>query len=112
VAFVLGPGIEEAAKTGFALAVGAPVVLAHLGFGAVEAVYDAWGRRASGENRASGLAAGTMSLLSHSALGIVAREVLVRTGEPLLAVMVASAVHALWNVGMVVLTGASRRWQP
>ncbi|MGE5587291.1 MAG: hypothetical protein ACM3ZO_03630 [Clostridia bacterium] len=110
LAFALGPAVEEAAKTGFALAMAAPVVLVHLGFGAVEAVYDVWGRRTSGAERASGFAAGAMSLLSHAALGILVRAVLVRTWEPLLAVTVASAAHALWNVGMVALMGAGRRW--
>lgn len=121
LAFVLGPGVEETAKTGFALAMAAPVLAVHLGFGAVEAVYDAsawlWhgpdpepgpeGEPASLSAR--GLAAGAMSLLSHAAFGVVTQAVLTVTLEPLFAVAAAVLAHAAWNLAIVALVGAGGR---
>ncbi len=107
LAFLLGPGVEEAAKTGFALALGAPVVAVHLGFGAAEAVYDASGRRASWSG--PGLAAGAMSVVSHAAFGVVTQVILALARQPLLAVLGAAVVHALWNVAIVALVDVGRR---
>ncbi|MGE5592970.1 MAG: hypothetical protein ACM3X3_04720 [Betaproteobacteria bacterium] len=113
LALVLGPGVEETAKTGFALAMAAPVVVVHLGFGAVEAVYDASARLGPGGGPASlsarGLAAGAMSLLSHAAFGAVTQAVLALTLEPFLAVAAAVLVHAVWNLTIVALVGAGGR---
>ena len=127
LAFVLGPGVEETAKTGFALAMAAPVLAVHLGFGAVEAVYDAsawlWhgpdpdpepdpGPGREGEPAslsARGLAAGAMSLLSHAAFGVVTQAVLTVTLEPLFAVAAAVLAHAAWNLAIVALVGAGGR---
>ncbi|MDI6637899.1 MAG: hypothetical protein QME82_03180 [Bacillota bacterium] len=109
LAFVLGPGVEEAAKTGFALAIAAPVVVVHLGFGAVEAVYDASVRRGWTSWSGPGFAAGAVSLLSHTAFGVLTQAVLALTRQPLLAVTAAAVAHALWNVGIVALMDAGRR---
>ncbi|MGE5572311.1 MAG: hypothetical protein ACM3ZU_04730 [Bacteroidota bacterium] len=107
LAFLLGPCVEETAKTGFALALAAPVVLVHVGFGAVEAVYDASGRRASWSGQ--GFAAGATGLVSHAALGILTQVVLGLTRQPLLTVAAAAVAHGLWNVAIVALVDAGRR---
>jgi len=109
LAFLLGPGVEEAAKTGFALAMAAPVVVVHLGFGAVEAVYDVSGRRGRASRSGPGFAAGAVSFLSHTAFGALTQAVLALTRQPLLAVTTAAVAHALWNVAIVALMDAGRR---
>ena len=109
LAFLLGPGVEEAAKTGFALAMAAPVVVVHLGFGAVEAVYDVSGRRGRASRSGPGVAAGAVSFLSHTAFGALTQAVLALTRQPLLAVTTAAVAHALWNVAIVALMDAGRR---
>lgn len=103
LAFVLGPLVEEAAKTGFALAVAAPLVVVHIGFGAAEAAYDAAGRRASG------IAAGAMSLVSHGVFGVVTQQVLTITRQPLAAVLAAAVLHAVWNLVIVALAEVGHR---
>ncbi len=103
LAFLVGPCVEEAAKTGFALLVAAPLLAAHAGFGVTEALYDAAGRRATG------IAAGVVSLASHGALGIATVHILAITHRPLVAVLAAAAIHAVWNVLIVTLARSRRR---
>lgn len=100
LAFVLGPLVEEAAKTGFALAVAAPLVITHIGFGAAEAAYDAAGRRASG------IAAAAMSLVSHGVFGVATQRVLTITRQPLATALAAAVLHAVWNLVIVALAEA------
>ncbi len=91
----LSPAIEEACKTILAMALGAPVVAAHLGFGMIEGLYDL-----SKGRPVSGLALG-LSVLSHFVFGLITY-----VGASLLASWVAGlgaaiVVHIAWNRAIV-----------
>ncbi|MGQ9824229.1 MAG: hypothetical protein ACUVSK_04420 [Desulfotomaculales bacterium] len=92
VAVYLAPAIEELAKTGFAVLLGAPVWAAHLVFGLAEAFRDFT------ESRARGFAAGLASLIGHGVFGLVAFLVLGASGAFFLAVGTCWIFHLGWNV--------------
>jgi hypothetical protein len=56
---LIAPGLEEALKTGLALLLGAPVLVAHVSFGLLEALYDlTTGRDRRGSRRAAAALSG------------------------------------------------------
>lgn len=87
---LLGPALEESAKTLLALKLGAWLPGVHLGFGLVEGL---WEWLAGRGDRRSLLAA----VLTHSALGGLTWYVLGRTGSIWAAVGLAWLVHTAWN---------------
>lgn len=96
VVVYVAPGVEEAAKTGFALLLGASIPLAHLIFGLVEGVWDAikGGR---------GLVAGLVGLASHVAFGVTTGWLYHFTGNPWPAVAGAYLLHTGWNRLVIAL---------
>ena len=86
------PLVEEAAKTGAALTLGAPLVLTHSIFGLIEGVYDAWG------SGIRGICAGLVSLAGHTVYGYI--TYLIWQHRPGLgwALVGGYIVHLLWNL--------------
>jgi len=87
----LTPAVEESAKTGFAVWLGAPVWLTHLMFGALEAVWDIPG------NGRKGICAGMASLAGHAIFGLMAVFLWKNTGFLWLALLGSYFLHMAWN---------------
>ena len=87
---ILVPLIEETAKTGLVWLIGGSLVLSHAVFGLVEAVYEM--RR----DKQPGAAA--MAITLHLVFGLVTLGLLRYSGSWVVAVIGASALHALWNL--------------
>ena len=86
------PLVEEAAKTGAALTVGASLVLTHGFFGLIEGVYDAWG---SGFR---GISAGLVSVVGHTFYGYTTYLIWQHGRGVILALVGGHVVHLLWNL--------------
>ena len=86
------PLVEEAAKTGAALTMGASLVLTHSFFGLIEGVYDAWG---SGFR---GISAGLVSLAGHAFYGYITYLIWQHRAGFGLALAGGYIVHLLWNL--------------
>lgn len=87
------PFIEEAVKTLGAVLLGGNLILCHMVFGAVEALYDLYNSPAEYSMTAS-----LLSLASHTVFGIVAYTLVVYIGWHFLsAVFISAIVHSLWN---------------
>lgn len=91
VVAVLVPLLEEAAKTGSAIAFGAPILATHALFGVIEAVYD------TAKPSPVGFFAGLVALAGHLGFGLVASLVWRQTGSGPGAVLGATLVHVLFN---------------
>lgn len=91
VAVFFAPALEELAKTGFAVLLGAPVLPSHLIFGLLEALRDLAGSGARGP------AAGLAGLAGHAAFGLAASLVLSRSGFFPLAAAAGWVLHFGWN---------------
>jgi hypothetical protein len=89
------PVIEEASKTILAVALGAPVVAAHLGFGMIEGLYDL-----SKGRPVSGLALG-LSVLSHLVFGLVTYAAGGLAASWLVGFAVAALIHTVWNKALL-----------
>ncbi|HBT47454.1 MAG TPA: hypothetical protein DEA73_06200 [Peptococcaceae bacterium] len=86
-----GPLLEEALKTGLALAWGAPLLLVHAVFGLVEAVWEL--------TRARGGAA-LAAVAGHSLFGAAAAALWEGTGRAALAWGGGFLLHFLWNAAL------------
>ncbi|RJQ04493.1 MAG: hypothetical protein C4551_10675 [Bacillota bacterium] len=119
VVFV-APGLEESFKTGAALLVGAPVLLTHVVFGGLEALYDlglgagraqphaptaATGAGPGPTGRHAGAA--VAGLVGHALFGALTVAVAAAWGWWPLGVGVAYLAHVAWNA--LVMGRASRR---
>jgi len=89
------PAIEEACKTILAMALGAPVVAAHLGFGMIEGLYDL-----SKGRQVSGLALG-LSVLSHFVFGLITYIGTASMASWVAGLGAAILVHTIWNRAIV-----------
>lgn len=88
---VLVPLVEEVAKTGAALAVGAPIVATHVVFGLIEAGYDII------KPSRVGLLAGLVGLAGHFTFGLAAGLVYGRYGSGPAAIAAATLAHVFFN---------------
>jgi hypothetical protein len=86
----VAPGVEEAAKTSFALFLGTSIPLAHFIFGLVEGLWEA-------ARGGRGWVAGLASLASHAAFGLAAGWIYRLTASVLLAVAGSCLLHMGWN---------------
>ena len=86
------PLAEETVKTVAAVMFGADVVLTHMVFGVVEAVYDLFN-----SPPAHSFTASVLSMISHTLLGLTAYFTIKVSGSVVLAVLVSSVLHSLWN---------------
>lgn len=92
---VLVPLVEETAKTGSALVIGAPILATHVVFGLIEAAYDII------KPSRFGLLAGFVGLVGHLAFGLTAGLVYgcYRSGPATVAA--ATLVHTVFNAVVV-----------
>lgn len=93
----VGPVLEEAAKTLPAFYLKADILLTHVTFGVIEAIYD-WltcGR--------SGAAAALGSVAGHALFGALTAAVLGLTGSLGLALLAGIGAHLIWNVTLIRL---------
>lgn len=85
----IAPLLEEAAKTGLAVAASTSVVLAHAWFGALEGLNEIW--------REKKAAAGVTGFVTHLLLGVATVEIYRRLQHWPGAVAGAFLLHAGWN---------------
>ncbi|WP_051273345.1 hypothetical protein [Desulfotruncus alcoholivorax] len=97
VIVLLGPVVEEIAKTGSAMLFNAGIFYTHVVFGSLELVMDTLRRR--------GVWPGLAALVLHSILGFATQWLLGLYGSLALALTVAVLLHAMWNYTSVVLLG-------
>jgi len=88
----LSPVLEEALKTGFALALEGKVFLSHVTFGVAEAIYDVWTNEG-----ATAYLAGIASIVSHGAFGAISQYLTYRTSSSILGIGIAALIHIVWN---------------
>ena len=91
----LVPLVEETAKTGAALALGAPIIAAHAVFGLTEAVYDAV------KPSRHGLVAGLVGLIGHLGFGLAAGLVYAHYNSGPAAIASATFLHAVFNAAII-----------
>jgi hypothetical protein len=94
------PVAEETGKTLTALLLNGNPIASHVSFGIAEALYDL-----HSSPKEHCVTAALFSLISHSLLGVITMTVLKVSGYPVLAVMIASIIHSLWNRIMTGYTG-------
>lgn len=90
------PIIEECLKTGFALFLGGSIIVSHITFGIVEALYD------YNKNRGllARLAAGA-GFLSHSIFGFTTVFFTQVFNTPIMGILLTLAIHMAWNYLMI-----------
>ncbi len=101
----LVPLVEEAAKTGAALVIGAPILATHVVFGLIEAGYDII------KPSRFGLLAGFVGLVGHLAFGLMAGLVYGRLGSGPAAVAAATLAHIFFNAVIIGRLPAIGRWR-
>ena len=92
---ILVPLVEESAKTGAALIIGAPILATHITFGLIEAGYDVI------KPSRFGLLAGFVGLAGHLAFGLTAGSVYGRLGSGPAAVAAATLLHVFFNAFII-----------
>jgi len=95
VIIVSAPFVEEAAKSGLALATGSSIVLTHVVFGLIEGVYDAW------DSGYRGISAGLVSLAGHTFYGYITYKIWQHYIGFGLALAGGYIVHLLWNLSVM-----------
>lgn len=98
VVITCSPVLEELAKTLLAYYLGADILLTHVVFGGLEAVYD-WHTSES-----HGAAAAMLSIVGHAFFGLVTVGVLSLTASLPAAQGAGIVVHLAWNVTIIRLT--------
>ncbi|MDF2874957.1 MAG: hypothetical protein K0R22_1640 [Sporomusa sp.] len=93
----LGPVVEEAAKTLLAYYLGTAIIMVHVLFGLIEAIYD-WIQDGSKH-----LTAPFLSIAGHSLFGIVTAGILMMTGSIWLGLSAGILLHVAYNVTVVRL---------
>ena len=94
------PLMEESAKTLFAYAIGADILLTHVTFGCLEAGYDLY----QGGHKSR--QAAVSSILSHSLFGMITIAVYSLSGSIMVSLAAGFTVHWLCNVIMINLSGS------
>lgn len=92
------PGVEEIAKTGAAVTIGAAILWTHTVFGIIEAAVEI--RRRG--NR--GIIAAWLAIAAHSLFGLIATWAYNRGGF-IASILLAYLVHATWNWGVIYYSG-------
>lgn len=86
---IMVPVLEEGAKTGLALLLGANIVLVHAVFGTIEAIYEIYRDRKMGS--------GAAALLIHFFLGIITTILFACFHSWSIALLGAIILHSGWN---------------
>jgi len=92
------PILEELLKTGFALVLKGGIILSHVTFGAVEAVYDIWAN-----DSITAYWAGFASILSHSVFGAITQYFIFCAHNTFLGIVIAALIHIAWNFAVIKL---------
>lgn len=87
---VLVPIAEELLKTLLAFFFASSIILSHLTFGVIEAIWDI-------KANVRGLKPGLMGIFTHSIFGLITNLVYQLTGFISLAIMVSIIAHITWN---------------
>lgn len=93
------PVVEELTKTLCSYYLAADILLTHIIFGILEAVYD-WFNRHSGER---GAIAALLSIIGHTLFGAVTIALFNLSGSIFLGIFAAVCVHLIWNVTLIRL---------
>lgn len=93
------PILEEFTKTLCPYYFDADILVTHIIFGVLEAVYD-WLQRKNGER---GAIAALLSMTGHTLFGTVTIAILTLSDSVFLGIIVASSVHLIWNVTLIRL---------
>ena len=93
------PLVEEITKTFCSYYLAADILITHVVFGILEAAYD-WYCDQLGR----GLYAALCSVLGHTVFGASTLLILHMSGSVVLAILVASCIHLVWNVTMIRLS--------
>ncbi len=87
------PALEEAVKTVPAYYLGADILVTHLVFGGLEAIYD-W-------REEKNMKAGIFSIIGHSLFGLLTLAGLRLTANLLGGLMMGLVAHFIWNIAVV-----------
>lgn len=98
----LVPFTEEVTKSSLAIIIGAPLVLSHLFFGMIEAVFDQF-------NNKNGFLAGMVSILGHTLFGYITYIVFVYKESYLFGIFAGYLLHMLWNLFVMEIIVARKR---
>lgn len=93
------PILEELSKTFCSYYFGADILVTHMIFGMLEAIYD-WCKR---RTRERGAIAALLSIVGHTLFGVLTIWILNLSDSLFLGILVASSVHLLWNVILIRL---------
>lgn len=96
----LSPLVEESAKTLLAFYLGADILVTHIVFGVLEAVYD-W------QNTRYKLQAGLLSIIGHGLFGGITVGILALCGNIWLGLAGGTGLHLLWN--FIIVQAVLRR---
>lgn len=97
VAFV-GPAVEEGLKTGLAILFGAPLLVAHMVFGLIEAGWELYTYRR--------IPAGLIAFFSHGIYGWVTK-IVADHGGLILGLLAGYGVHVLWNYWVILRSNSA-----
>jgi hypothetical protein len=93
----LVPLLEEVIKSMTAFFTEAPLLLTHGVFGLVEAVHDVYG------HKGQSFLPFFLSLGGHLVFGAITRFIYVSTGVLGYGILVAAAVHGIWNLSIITI---------
>lgn len=95
------PVLEELTKTLCSYYLGADIVVTHMVFGILEAVYDWWNQH----TRERGAIAALLSIVGHTLFGGLTIIFFNVSGSIFLGLLVAICAHLIWNVTLIRLSG-------
>jgi hypothetical protein len=88
--FALIPLVEEITKTSLALVIGSGIVLTHVVFGTIEAIYEL--------HRDRQIGSAVVALVAHLFFGILTLGIFQYLGSWILAVLGTVTIHSIWNL--------------
>ena len=96
------PIVEEITKTLCSYYFAADILVTHIIFGVLEAVYD-WFKRRSRER---GAIAALSSIVGHTLFGVVTIGIFNLSDSIFLGIFVAGCIHLIWNVALIRLAAS------
>ena len=94
------PVVEELTKTLCSYYLSADILVTHIIFGILEALYD-WFNRQSGER---GFIAAVLSIVGHTLFGGITVLVFNLSGSIFIGIVAGVSVHLVWNVTLIRLS--------
>jgi len=93
------PVFEESLKTGFAIILGANIIISHGSFGAVEALYDIYKSRGN-----IAYLAGFTGFVSHLFFGVLTQYMIEYFDSYFFAVLIVIGIHIFWNTIVIYIS--------